>query len=120
MFERAGHRWCVFIMAIVLLLWPGAEDGARERAPFGPSLTAASPTATQHFSVMNMCHGSAQSNAMTGMACAAHCAVASALIPVQPTFPAMTRVGLLPLLSMALEDHRRPPDPHPPKSILIG
>jgi len=119
MFGRAGHRWCVFVMAMALL-WSVGDGGARASTTFGPSFVAASPLAAQKFRHMSMCRGGAQWKSMTGMACAAHCAVVSALVPLQTAFPAITPMCPLPSLTLALEDHRRPPDPHPPKPISLG
>jgi hypothetical protein len=102
------------------LLWSVGDGGVRASMTFGPPFAAASPIAMKKFRLMSMCRGGAQSKSMTGMACAAHCVIASALIPLQTAFPAIPRVHPFPSLTLALEDHRRPPDPHPPKPTLLG
>jgi hypothetical protein len=121
MFGHAAHRRWVFVMAAALLLLSGGEGGARASATFGPSFVTAGPIAGQKIRLISMCRaGGVQSNSMTGMVCSAHCAVASGLLPTQPALPAIAPTCPLPSLTLALEDYRPSPDPHPPKPTLLG
>jgi hypothetical protein len=119
MFAHAGQRRCLFVM-VLALLWSAGDGGVHVSATFGQSFVAASPLAPQKSRLMSICRGSAQSKSMTDMACAAHCAFASVLVPLSTALPAITPMRPLQSLTLALEDHRRPPDPHPPKPTFLG
>ena len=118
MLGHPEYRWCVFVMAVALVLSPGDQSAPRASMTLETSFVAAAPIASMKFRV---CLGdTANSDAMSGMACLAHCAVPSAIVPVAP---ALTTIGAscpAPEVTLKTEDYRRPPDPHPPKPIIIG
>jgi hypothetical protein len=119
MFGRATYRSYVFVMAVALL-WSVGVGSAHASTTFGPTFFVPAPIAAQKFRPMNMCRTGTQSNAMIAMACSAHCSVAVGLIPLEPTFPVIAPACPLPSVTMVLEDHRDPPDPHPPMPTLRG
>jgi hypothetical protein len=120
MLEHAESRCCVFVM-LAALLWAVGLGGAHASPWLGPTFVTAAPIVGQSVRLMNMCAGAgSSSSSMGGMACSADCAVASGLIPILPTLPAIAPLRRLPSPTMALEDHRPPPDPHPPKPSFLG
>ena len=53
--------------------------------------------------------------------CGAYCGPASALAPLVVVVPASITLPVVwPSVSKAVRDHGRPPDPHPPRAIIIS
>jgi hypothetical protein len=52
--------------------------------------------------------------------CGAYCGTASALAPLVVVLASITLPAAWPSAFKAGRDHGRPPDPHPPRTIIIG
>lgn len=114
----------VLVLTMVLALWAAGGGGVPVTARVEVLATAsASVPPSKSFAEMAACRNRSAGNhgmCMSAAACAAHCALNVAIIPVAlgvPTTPSFC-AGLSAIAEA--EGHCFPPDPPPPRAVIIG
>lgn len=124
MIGHAVQALGVFVLTMALALWAAAGEGAPVSGRVDvPAAASASIAPSKSFAVMQACrNGAARSHGMctSAAACGAHCALNAAIIPVAlglATSPSSC-AGLTTIAEA--EGHCLPPDPPPPRAVIIG
>src|SRR6516225_12092342 len=117
MCAQAAHRWCMLVVAMVMMLLPISPASAHV-VTGSPSITA--PTGFTGWQGVGVCLGRPNTARMCGLTCSADCAAPAAIIPIEFAGAVMGRSCPQPQAVLKAEDHRRAPDPHPPKPLAQG
>ncbi len=118
-----GRLLVLLLLAVALMAATSARSSVRTDTRIEPEASAAAqstaPSNVKRTAVP--CRGCTwKACGVSAIGCGAYCAVANALVPVTDVLATITPTVTGPSGISAFRDHHGPPDPYPPRPIVIS
>ncbi len=118
-----GRLLVLLLLAVALMAPTSARSSGRTDARIEPGASvAAQLTAPSNVKQRAVpCHGCmGKACGVSAIGCSAYCAAANALLPVTDVLATIAPTVTGPFGISAFRDRRSPPDPYPPRPIVIS